>query len=94
MSVYIVGVDVIHHAQDWNPTKEREAALERFFRGFKGRRALNHLWLVRFNGTAQELLQALKQHLGARDGVVVTQVGSNVVHRWTLETISDLVQSA
>jgi hypothetical protein len=94
MSLYLIGVDVVHHAQDWNPTKEREAALELFFRRLKGRRALNHLWLVPSKGTALELLQALKQHLGARDGVVITEVGSNVAHRWTLETISDLVQGA
>lgn len=92
MSLFFVGVDVVHHAQDKIPPKDRQTAIERFFRDLKARRALDRLWLVRSNKSAGELLQALKAHFGARDGAVVAEVKGSVAHWWTMETISDLVQ--
>jgi hypothetical protein len=92
MSLFFVGVDVVHHPQDKRSPKDRQAAIERFFRDLKARQALSQLWLVRFNKTAAELLQALRAHFGARDGAVVTEVKGSVAHWWTVETISDFVQ--
>ena len=91
MSLFFIAVDVVYHPHDQKQPKDREAALERFFRDLKARRALDRLWLVRSNKTARELLQALRPHMGARDGAVVTELGASVAHWWTLETISDLL---
>jgi len=93
MSLFFVGVDVVHHAQDKSQPKDRQAAIERFFRDLKARRALDRLWLVRSSKAAAELLQALRPHIGARDGAVVIEVKGSVAHWWTMETISDLVQA-
>jgi hypothetical protein len=92
MNLFFVSVDVVHHAQDRRPAKDRQAAIERVLRDLKARRALERLWLVRSNKSAAELLQDLKPHFGARDGAVVIEVKGSVAHWWTMETISDLVQ--